>query len=84
MKPIEIHIEGYKIVISKEDEDKITVNKKAEENIITYPVYPTQPEVAKYPYVTWYYEDKNSTGDWWRYPFQSWISNEIVVNTNTE
>ena len=55
MKSIEIHIEGYKIVISKEDEqpdvtkdEKITIPSYP-----NYPVVPTNPDLCKYPYVTW-------------------------------
>ena len=58
MKPIEIHIEGYKIVITKEDE-QLDVTKEEKDEKITmpsYPVYPTtpqNPDQFKYPYVTW-------------------------------
>ena len=54
MKPIEIHIEGYKIVISEEKQEETIVNK--DENIIKYvpyPTIPTTPVLAKYPYATW-------------------------------
>lgn len=58
MKPIEIHIEGYKIVISKEDEQPNVTKKEKDEKITmpSYPVYPTlpqNPDLCKYPYVTW-------------------------------
>ena len=51
MKTLEIHIEGYKIVITKEDEQpNITKDEK-----ITIPSYPDYPVVPPnlYPYVTW-------------------------------
>ena len=58
MKPIEIHIEGYKIVISKEDEQPDILKDKRDEKITipsypNYPVIPTNP--IMYPYVTWTY-----------------------------
>ena len=53
MKPIEIHIEGYKIVITKEDEQP-DVTKKEKDEKITIPSYPNYPVVPlNYPYVTW-------------------------------
>lgn len=55
MKPIEIHIEGYKIVISEEKQPEVL---KEDEKIsyIPYPIHPTtpqNPDVDKYPYATW-------------------------------
>lgn len=44
MKPIEIHIEGYKIVISKEDEQPDILKDKQDEKI-TIPSYPNCPVV---------------------------------------
>ena len=54
MKPIEIHIEGYKIVISKEDEQPDVTKKEKDERITipSYPNYPVAPPIL-YPYVTW-------------------------------
>lgn len=52
MKPIEIHIEGYKIVISKEDEQPDILKDKQDEK--TYPNYPVVP-MNPNPYVTWAY-----------------------------
>ena len=50
MKPIEIHIEGYKIVISKDDEQPdILKDIQDEKPYLNYPVVPTNPN----PYVTW-------------------------------
>lgn len=51
MKPIEIHIEGYKIVISKEDEQP-NITKDEKITIPSYPNYPVVPKII-YPYVTW-------------------------------
>lgn len=58
MKPIEIHIEGYKIVISKEDEQPDILKDKQDEKITippykVYPTTPQNPDQFKYPYVTW-------------------------------
>ena len=58
MKPIEIRIEGYKIVISKDDEQPDILKDKQDEKITipsypNYPVVPTNPDVDKYPYITW-------------------------------
>lgn len=58
MKPIEIHIEGYKIIISKEDE-LLDITKDKQDEKITIPSYPVYPTITpnldqfKYPYVTW-------------------------------
>ena len=56
MKPIEIHIDGIKIVISEDESSKITEEKQdGKITYIPYPVYPTmeQPDWQKYPYITW-------------------------------
>ena len=52
MKPIEIHIEGYRIVISKDDEQPDILKYKQDEKIPSYPNYPVVPANLK-PYVTW-------------------------------
>lgn len=48
MKPIEIHIEGYKIVISKDDEQPDILKYKQDEKI-TIPSYPNYPVVPTNP-----------------------------------
>lgn len=58
MKPIEIHLEGYRIVISKDDEQSDVTKEEKDEKITipSYPVYPTTPQNPDqfiYPYVTW-------------------------------
>ena len=53
MKPIEIHIEGYKIVISKEDDVSDYIREAMKDKTVTYPVVPTCPN----PQVTWTSED---------------------------
>ena len=54
MKPIEIHIEGYKIVISKDDEQP-DVTKEEKDEKITMPSYPNYPVVPTTlnSYITW-------------------------------
>lgn len=46
MKPIEIHIEGYKIVISKDEKESESTREKEFEKItyVPYPVNPTTPQ----------------------------------------
>lgn len=53
MKPIEIHIEGYKIVISKEDEQP-NIIKDEKITIPSYPNYQVVPTDFN-PYVIWAY-----------------------------
>ena len=53
MKPIEIHIEGYKIVISKEDE-QLNITKDEKITIPSYPNYQVVPTDFN-PYVIWAY-----------------------------
>ena len=68
MKPIEIHIEGYKIVISKDETIASEATEKREEKDgIVYVPTPTQP----------------TTGEWWRYPFATWTANDVLNGTST-
>ena len=63
MKPIEIHIEGYKIVISK-DEGKQDDAQQIKDDMtlpVTYPQYP--PTV--YP------------SGWWERPFATWTNADV-------
>ena len=69
MKPIEIHIEGFKIIISKEEDgdESITYMPKGKDDGLidvpnlphtipcpyVPPTTPQNPDVDKYPYVTW-------------------------------
>ena len=67
MKPIEIHIEGYKIVISKDEKESEPTKEKEFEKItyVPYPVNPTSPQKFdwwEYPYVTCtHYDETNLT-----------------------
>ena len=58
MKPIEIHIEGYKIVIS-EDKDEPSVKKVTvpADDDLKLPFNPDWPYPSRYPYVTWTDDD---------------------------
>lgn len=53
MKPIEIHIEGYKIIITKEDEQP-NIMKDEKITIPSYPNYQVVPTDFN-PYVIWAY-----------------------------
>ena len=54
MKPIRIYIEGYRIVISKDDEQPDVTKEEKDEKITipSYPNYPVVPTILN-PYVTW-------------------------------
>ena len=69
MKPIEIHIEGYKIIISKEDE-QLDVTKEEKDEKITIPSYPVYLTAPQNP-------------DKFNYPYGTWTCGEVAV-TNTE
>ena len=68
MKPIEIHIEGYKIVIS-EDKKEPEVTKESEKiTYVPYPVNPTLPQIH----------------DWWYYPFATWTASDVTFTNTTD
>lgn len=73
MKPIEIHIEGYKIVIS---DDMPETKKEDKEHTITYPTIPVSPT----------YPDSTSpqNPDWWRYPYVTWTGGEVSTTNTTK
>ena len=77
MKPIEIHIEGYKIVISEDKkEPEVTEDKKEPEvtkefEKITYVPYPVNPTTPQNP-------------DWWKYPFATWTASDVTVTNTTD
>ena len=68
MKPIEIHIEGYKIVIS-EDKKEPEVTKESEK--ITYVPYPVNPTTPQNP-------------DWWKYPYVTWTASDMTITNTTD
>ncbi len=72
MKPIEIHIEGYKIVIEEDKKPEVT---KDEEKItyIPYPVTPTYPDSTS-----------PQNPDWWRYPYVTWTGGEVSTTNTTK
>ena len=76
MKPIEIHIEGYKIVISEDDE------KKGYEKVIekVQPVtIPNTSEPLQYPNLPY----TPQGNDWWRYPYVTWTNDDSLSNIKT-
>ena len=68
MRPIEIHIEGYKIIIMEDKEPEPT--KVREEDVIKYVPYPVVPT-------------KPTTGDWWQHPFATWTADDVLNGTST-
>lgn len=69
MKPIEIRIEGYKIVISEDKKESEATKEKELERItyVPYPVNPTSPQ----------------SHDWWNYPYVTWTHYDETNLTNT-
>ena len=75
MNPIEIHIEGYKIVISEDKETEIKKTEQKEEmkigdriNYVPYPVVPCSSQPA----------------DWWSSPHITWCGPEPTVTNTTK
>ena len=68
MKPIEIHIEGYKIVISEDEKESESTREKEFEKI-TYVPYPVNPTTPQKP-------------DWWEYPYVTISHNDEINFTN--
>ena len=76
MKPIEIHIEGYKIVISEDEKkDKVVEAVKADEA--------GGDEKLKIVYAPCPLQERPHVGDWWTYPNATW-SNDIVLTTDSK
>ena len=73
MKPIEIHIEGYKIVIS--EDEKIDKDGEA--------VEAGEDEKQKIIYAPCPLKERPHVGDWWTYPNATW-SNDIVLTTDSK
>lgn len=79
MKPIEIHIEGYKIVIEEDKQPEVKDEKEdtvKEDTIkyVPYPVVPTIPTVEP---------NTSQPNDWWRYPYVTWTKDDVLSNINT-
>lgn len=70
MKPIEIHIEGYKITISEDKEEPESIKEKELEKI-TYIPYPVNPASEPQP-------------DWWRYPSVTWTASDVNFTNTTD
>ena len=80
MKPIEIHIEGYKIIISEDDKKDITYKpKKDDDNDDTIPL-PNYPHTVPYPYVP---PTIQTQDDWWRHSYVTWSHYDEPNFTNT-
>lgn len=77
MKPIEIRIEGYKIVITKEDD-------KQEQPSITVPNNGKVPDLITYPVVPCGEPNPDLTGDWWQKPNATWISGGVTYTNTTD
>ena len=88
MKPIEIHIEGYKITIAEDDgkENKITVDKYA------IPVQEHKIEAKPYKPIIdddWYRTPPSwwqNPPMWWEKPYCTWPDNDpnVVKGSSTE
>ena len=76
MKPIEIHIEGYKIVISEDDKENITYKQENDDDD-TIP-YPNYPHNLPYPYVPPTIQPQD---EWWKYPI-TWLSKTKYKTNN--
>ena len=89
MKPIEIHVEGYKITITEDDnkDNKVTVDK------FTIPTIPVQDhKIEAKPYVPiaddWYKTPPSwyqNPPMWWEKPYCTWSDNDpnVVRGTTT-
>ena len=73
MKPIEIHIDGYKIVISEDEKN----DKDGEA------VEAGEDEKQKIIYAPCPLKERPHVGDWWTYPNATW-SNDIVLTTDSK
>lgn len=82
MKPIEIHIEGYKIVISEDKKisEAIEADKADKADKVGEVVDIGADEKQKIVYVPYPLQEKPLVGDWWRYPWATW-GNDIVLTT---
>lgn len=82
MKPIEIRIEGYKIVISKDDDgdESITYMPKGKDDGLID--VPNLPHTIPCPYVP---PTIQPTDDWWRNPSVTWkYEGTVTKPTKTE
>ena len=70
MKPIEIHIEGYKIVISEDKEPEVTKEKEETIKYVPYPIIQT-PNTPQ-------------PNDWWSHPYVTWTCGEVSTTNTTK
>lgn len=73
MKPIEIHIEGYKITISEDKKESEVTKEEATKEVekITYIPYPVNPASTPEP-------------DWWKYPYVTWTASDVTITNTTD
>lgn len=81
VKPIEIHVEGYKIVISEDDKklQNESIDKKDnDDSLINCP----KPNICPYvmPYIPPTIQPQD---DWWRYPYVTWTNDDNLSNIKT-
>ena len=74
MKPIEIHIEGYKIVIEEEKQPEDTKDREDTIKYVLYPVLPTIPTTEP---------NTPQPNDGWCYPYVTWTKDDVLSNINT-
>ena len=82
MKPIEIHVEGYKIVISEDDKklQNESVDKKDDDDSLKLKVCPPYVPCPYVPYVPPAIQPQD---DWWRYPYVTWTNDDNLSNIKT-
>ena len=80
MKPIEIHIEGYKIVISEDDESPKGYKEVIEKVQPVVVPHTSEPDWTKYPSVPPTIQPKD---EWWKYPYVTWTNEDGLGNINT-
>lgn len=82
MKPIEIHVEGYKIVISEDDKklQNESIDKKDDDDSLKLKVCPPYVPCPYVPYVPPTIQPQD---DWWRYPYVTWTNEDSLSNIKT-
>lgn len=83
MKPIEIHVEGYKIVISEDDKklQNESVDKKDDDDDSLK--LKVCPPYVPCPYVPYVPPTIQPQDDWWRYPYVTWTNEDSLSNIKT-
>ena len=81
MKPIEIHVEGYKIVIS--EDDKKLQNEPIDKDDDDSLKLKDCPPYIPCPYVPYIPPTIQPQDDWWRYPYVTWTNEDSLSNIKT-